>query len=106
MVGFVKEAQSKRRALDLPKSVEVVWGGQFENFNRAKARLSMLVPVSIGVIALMLVFMFRNMKYMLITLANLPFARRRRRLRADLARAARSAFRRASASSRSAVSPS
>ena len=74
MVGFVKEAQAKVAALNVPKSMEVVWGGQFENFNRAKSRLSMLVPVSIGVIALMLVFMFRNLKYMFITLANLPFA--------------------------------
>ncbi|OJY22046.1 MAG: hypothetical protein BGO98_35070 [Myxococcales bacterium 68-20] len=74
MVGFVKEAQERVAALTLPKSVEVVWGGQFENFNRAKTRLSMLVPISIGVIALMLVFMFRNLKYMFITLVNLPFA--------------------------------
>lgn len=74
MVGFVKEAQAKVAQLDLPKNQQVVWGGQFENFNRAKARLSLLVPVSIGVIALMLVFMFRNLKYMLITLLNLPFA--------------------------------
>ena len=37
MVGFVKEAQSKVAALNLPRSVEIVWGGQFENFNRAKA---------------------------------------------------------------------
>jgi cobalt-zinc-cadmium resistance protein CzcA len=74
MVGFVKEAQSKVAALKLPKSVEVVWGGQFENFNRAKSRLSMLVPISLAVIALMLVFMFRNVRYVFITLANLPFA--------------------------------
>lgn len=74
MVGFVKEAQAKVAQLNIPKSVEVVWGGQFQNFNRAKARLAMLVPVSIGVIALMLVFMFRNVRYMLITILNLPFA--------------------------------
>lgn len=74
MVGFVKEAQAKVAKLDIPKSVEVVWGGQFENFNRAKTRLALLVPVSIGVIALMLVFMFRSIRYMLITVLNLPFA--------------------------------
>ena len=74
MVGFVKEAQEKVKAIKTPKSIEVVWGGQFENFNRAKARLSMLVPFSIGVIALMLVFMFRRLTYMAITLLNLPFA--------------------------------
>jgi heavy metal efflux system protein len=74
MVGFVKDAQAKAASVEVPKSMEVVWGGQFENFNRAKARLSILVPISIAVIALMLVFMFRNLKYMLITLLNLPFA--------------------------------
>jgi cobalt-zinc-cadmium resistance protein CzcA len=74
MVGFVKEAQAKVATLDLPKSVEVVWGGQFQNFNRAKTRLALLVPVAIGVIGLMLVFMFRSLRYMAITLLNLPFA--------------------------------
>lgn len=74
MVGFVKEAQAKVAQLDIPKNVEVVWGGQFQNFNRAKSRLAMLVPVSLGVIALMLVFMFRRVRYVLITIANLPFA--------------------------------
>jgi heavy metal efflux system protein len=75
MVGFVKEAQAKvAAAVQVPKSIEVVWGGQFENFNRAKTRLSLLVPISIAVIGLMLVFMFRSIKYMFITVINLPFA--------------------------------
>ncbi|MBX3230387.1 MAG: efflux RND transporter permease subunit [Labilithrix sp.] len=74
MVGFVKEAQAKVAQLNVPKSMDVVWGGQFENFNRAKSRLSLLVPISIGVIALMLVFMFRRLSYTVITLLNLPFA--------------------------------
>lgn len=75
MVGFVKDAQAKVAALDLPRhQVEIVWGGQFENFNRAKTRLALLVPVSLGVIALMLVFMFRSLRYTLITILNLPFA--------------------------------
>ena len=74
MVGFVKEAQAKVGQLKIPHGVEVVWGGQFENFNRAKARLSLLVPISVGVIALMLVFMFRKLKYMAIIMLNLPFA--------------------------------
>ena len=74
MVGFVKDAQAKVARVSIPHGVEVVWGGQFENFNRAKTRLSLLVPISIAVIALMLVFMFRKLKYMLIILLNLPFA--------------------------------
>jgi len=76
MVGFVKEAQAKVAQLNLASKgdVEIVWGGQFENFNRAKTRLALLVPVSIGVIALMLVFMFRSVRYMIISVLNLPFA--------------------------------
>lgn len=74
MVGFVKEAQAKVSELKLPKSIEVEWGGQFESFNRAKTRLAMLVPVSIAVIALMLVFMFRSVRLMIVSVLNLPFA--------------------------------
>jgi cobalt-zinc-cadmium resistance protein CzcA len=74
MVGFVKEAQARVDALNLPKSIEVEWGGQFQNFNRAKGRLAMLVPIAFAVIALMLVITFRSAKYMVVTVLNLPFA--------------------------------
>ena len=74
LVGFVKEAQERVGRLQLPKGVEVVWGGQFQNFNRAKARLTLLVPIALGVIALMLVVTFRSAKYMLVTILGLPFA--------------------------------
>lgn len=74
MVGFVAEARASVAALDLPSSVEVVWGGQFENFSRAKDRLLMLVPVALGVIAVMLAIMFQKGRYVAVTLLNLPFA--------------------------------
>ena len=74
MVGFVSDAQAAVASLDLPKSVEVVWGGQFQNFGRAKDRLLMLVPVALGVIALMLGVMFQKGRYVAVTLLNLPFA--------------------------------
>jgi cobalt-zinc-cadmium resistance protein CzcA len=74
MVGFVKEAQQVVAKLDIPKTVELQWGGQFQNFTRAKNRLTLLVPVALAVIALMLVVTFRSTKYMIITVLNLPFA--------------------------------
>lgn len=74
MVSFVNEAQAAVAKLGLPKSVELEWGGQFQNFNRAKGRLLMLVPIALGVIAVMLVMAFRSSKYMFITVLNLPFA--------------------------------
>jgi heavy metal efflux system protein len=74
MVSFVKEAQDKVATLDLPKDVELVWGGQFQNFNRAKTRLAFLVPVALAAIAVMLVVTFGKVRYMIVTVLNLPFA--------------------------------
>jgi cobalt-zinc-cadmium resistance protein CzcA len=74
LVGFVTDAQTAVGKLQLPDGVELVWGGQFQNFNRAKDRLGMLVPVALAIIAVMLVMTFRSMRYMLVTLLNLPFA--------------------------------
>ncbi|WP_394822587.1 efflux RND transporter permease subunit [Pendulispora albinea] len=74
LVGFVNEAQAKVAQLKIPHGIELTWGGQFQNFNRAKTRLSLLVPVALGVIALMLVMAFKSVKYMLVTVLNLPFA--------------------------------
>ncbi len=74
LVGFVNDAQAKVAEVKLPRGVEIVWGGQFQNFHRAKTRLTLLVPVALGVIALMLVLAFRSVLYTLVTLANLPFA--------------------------------
>jgi cobalt-zinc-cadmium resistance protein CzcA len=74
IVGFVNEAQSEVAKIAFPRSVEVQWGGQFQNFNRAKSRLMVLVPVALGIIALLLVVTFRGARYMVVTLLNLPFA--------------------------------
>ena len=74
MVGFVNEARPKVAALELPHGVELVWGGQFQNFNRAKDRLFMLVPVALGAVAIMLVLTFGSVRYMAVTALNLPFA--------------------------------
>ena len=73
LVGFVKDAQQRVDRLDLPKSVDVAWGGQFQNFNRAKERLALLVPVSLAVIALMLLVMFQRFRWVAITILGLPF---------------------------------
>lgn len=74
VVGFVKDAQAKVATLKTAPSVEVVWGGQFQNFNRAKTRLSLVVPISLAIIALMLVVTFGSARYAAVTILNLPFA--------------------------------
>ncbi len=75
LVGFVTEAQHRVDAEVKPTAgLEVVWGGQFQNFNRAKTRLTILVPVALVIIAVLLVMTFRSVRYMAVTLLNLPFA--------------------------------
>jgi heavy metal efflux system protein len=74
IVGFVRDAQARVARLAMPKSVELEWGGQFQNFNRAKDRLAGLVPIALGVVAVMLVMTFRNVRYALVAVLNLPFA--------------------------------
>jgi len=74
LVGFVNEAQAKVNQLEIPHGIELTWGGQFQNFNRAKSRLAMLVPVAFAVICAMLVMAFKSVRYMLVTVVNLPFA--------------------------------
>src|SRR6185312_5427725 len=55
MVGFVESARQKVAAdLPLPQGYRLTWGGQFENQQRAAARLSVVVPVAIGLIFVLL----------------------------------------------------
>ena len=74
LVGFVAEVQKKVAAIELPRTIDVVWGGQFQNFQRAKGRLAILVPLSLVVIGLMLVIAFGRWSLAGIALLTLPFA--------------------------------
>ncbi|MEO7109578.1 MAG: efflux RND transporter permease subunit, partial [Polyangiaceae bacterium] len=74
MIGFVADAQAAVAAIDLPKSIELQWGGQFQNFNRAKGRLMLLGPIALAIIGLLLVVTFGRAVYSVVTLLNLPLA--------------------------------
>lgn len=75
LVGFVEEAKQKINAqVKLPKGYHIVYGGEFENQQRASARLMTVVPISIGVIFLILFFTFRSVSETLLILLNIPFA--------------------------------
>jgi cobalt-zinc-cadmium resistance protein CzcA len=58
----------------LPEGYFADYGGQFENQQRAMQRLAIVVPVSIGLIFLMLFMAFQSMRNALLVLSNLPFA--------------------------------
>ncbi len=75
LVGFVDEVRAAvERDVHLPVGYSVTWGGQFENQQRAAARLALVVPVSLGLIFLVLFSTFGSIRQALLILFNVPFA--------------------------------
>jgi cobalt-zinc-cadmium resistance protein CzcA len=75
MGGLVAEIDQRIRSdIDLPTGYSVVFGGQFKNQQRAQARLMVVVPLSLGLIFLMLYFAFNSVGQALLILLNVPLA--------------------------------
>ena len=74
LTGFVQEAQKAVADLKLPPELKVVWGGQFENQQRAAARLALVIPAALGLIFVILMLTFGSATHAAIILANIPFA--------------------------------
>ena len=73
--GFVAEAQQKVAAsVQLPTGYTLEWGGQFENQQRAMKRLAIIVPITIGLIYLLLFSSFGSLKQAGLIILNVPFA--------------------------------
>lgn len=75
LVGFVEEAKALvAQKLPLATGYQLTWGGQFENQQRAAARLSVVVPISLGLIFVLLFATFGSVRQTLLILSNIPFA--------------------------------
>jgi cobalt-zinc-cadmium resistance protein CzcA len=75
LVGFVEEARAAvAEQVDMPTGYWLEWGGEFENQQRAAARLALVVPVAVGLIFLVLFSTFRSVNQAALVLANVPFA--------------------------------
>jgi cobalt-zinc-cadmium resistance protein CzcA len=73
--GFVKEANAAIKAqVTLPTGYWVVWGGAFENQQRAMERLGVIVPLTIGLIFILLYTAFNSVRHATLIIANVPFA--------------------------------
>ncbi len=73
--GFVKDAEAAvQKQLPLPPGYRLEWGGQYENQKRAQARLLIVFPVSLLIIAGLLYATFRNAKQMFLILIIVPLA--------------------------------
>jgi len=75
LVGFVDEARARvAEQIKLPAGYYLEWGGEFQNQQRAAQRLSIVVPVALGLIFLILFLTFRSVRQALLVLSNIPFA--------------------------------
>ncbi|MBE0537223.1 MAG: efflux RND transporter permease subunit [Phycisphaerae bacterium] len=74
--SFVAEAQDKLAPVEagLPQGCRLVWGGQFENQQRAMSRLMFVVPVALALIFVMLMTALASVKSAILIMINLPFA--------------------------------
>jgi cobalt-zinc-cadmium resistance protein CzcA len=73
--GFVADAQRAiAKQVRLPTGSYVTWGGQFENQQRAMKRLMIIVPITIGLIFLLLFSSFNSLKQAALIILNVPFA--------------------------------
>ncbi|MER2249804.1 CusA/CzcA family heavy metal efflux RND transporter [Methylorubrum podarium] len=73
--GAVLEAQARvAETVTLPSGYHLEWVGQFTNLKEAVARLSVVVPITLGLIALLLFVNFSSVTDMLLTLSVIPMA--------------------------------
>jgi cobalt-zinc-cadmium resistance protein CzcA len=75
LVGFVDEAKRKvAEQVPMPEGYAITWGGQFENQQRASARLGIVVPLALALVFLLLFATFVSIRQSLLVFVNIPFA--------------------------------
>ena len=75
MGSFVREARDRvAAAVRLPPGYEITWGGEFENQERAMARLKLVIPLALLITFMLLFSQFGSVSDCLMILLNVPFA--------------------------------
>jgi len=73
--GYVRDAQARvSQVVHLPHGYWLRWSGQYEALERVKARLRVVVPLTLGIIALLLYLTFGTLVEAAIVMLSLPFA--------------------------------
>jgi heavy metal efflux system protein len=73
--GAVAEAQQRiAENVKLPSGYRIVWAGEFEDLQNARARLALIVPLSLLLILALLYGLFNSLRDSLMALAGIPFA--------------------------------
>jgi cobalt-zinc-cadmium resistance protein CzcA len=75
LVGFVTDAQKMIASkVKLPEGYRLTFGGEFENQQRAAARLGIVTPIALLLIFILLFSSFGSVRQALLVLSNIPFA--------------------------------
>ncbi|OZB35943.1 MAG: CusA/CzcA family heavy metal efflux RND transporter [Halothiobacillus sp. 15-55-196] len=75
LTDFVADAKAEvAQKVELPTGYRLEWGGQFENQQRAAARLAVVVPIALGLIFVLLFTTFNSIRQATLVFANIPFA--------------------------------
>lgn len=75
LTDFVADAKTQvADKVKLPMGYRLEWGGQFENQQRAAARLALVVPIALGLIFVLLFTTFNSVRQATLVFANIPFA--------------------------------
>ncbi|TKB03285.1 efflux RND transporter permease subunit [Alteromonas portus] len=73
--GYVDSAKRHlSQNLDLPTGYSITWAGQFAYLERAKAKLSVVIPLTLAIICLLLYLAFKRFRDVALILATLPLA--------------------------------
>jgi heavy metal efflux system protein len=73
--GAVAEAQQRiAQNVKLPSGYRLIWAGEFEDLENAKARLEVIIPVSLLLILVLLYGLFNSLRDSLMALVGIPFA--------------------------------
>jgi cobalt-zinc-cadmium resistance protein CzcA len=73
--GFVSEADAKiEAALHIPKGYKVIYGGQYENLERAGKQLSVTIPMTVVLVFILLFSLFKNFRHTFVAMSCILFA--------------------------------
>jgi len=75
MLSVVQDAQARvSQHVQLPTGYRTVWGGQYQHFQEAQARLSLVVPLGLALITFLLWMAFQSLTAAAVIFLNVPFA--------------------------------
>ncbi len=73
--SFVKELKEKvDKSIHVPKGYDIIYGGQYENLERAGKQLLFTIPLTIIIVFLFLFMLFKNIRQTMVTISCILFA--------------------------------